>query len=531
MLTAAQQNITTNGSRAYDALTSVMAGAIGIFSPQRACFYRYGREVLRSYAAGELSGANQNWNPRGKSADAEIKRGGKLITARARDLVQNNSYVSGAIDKICNNVVRRGIKPQARLRLPDGSPNKKVNKALERLWARWSRYADLSLQNSFAAIQRLVLRHVWIDGEVLIHRVWDTTLRGIVPLRLEVIECDLLDTTVDGNLANGNIGRRGVELDPATGRPVAYHILPQHPGDYLFGKSFGAATRIPATEIIHIFISRRASQSRGVSWLAAILIESHDLGEYKSYEMIGAKLLSAFGFFVKSTIPDGGMGAGFGIPSTQLGPGGKPLADATLPDYIQPGRIQRLPFGTEVTAAGNNRPGPQYEAFVRDSIRGMSTGTGMSYESFSNDYNAASYSSARSASLEERLAYQGQQAFLDEKLNDRVWAWFLEGAWLAGLLPEIRDYAVDPLPYHEAVAWQDPGWTWVDPLKDSKAADTGLANATTTRNKISSQCGEDWEDDIIEPLIREEEQLTRLYELRAKNQKLQKEETANVAVA
>jgi len=531
MMAAPPPSISAVSARAYAAVTSAVSGVIGIFSPRHACFYRHGREVLRSYAAGELSGPNQTWNPRGKSGDAEIKRGAKLITARARDLVQNNSYVSGAIDKICNNVVRRGIKPQARLRLPDGTPDKPNNKALERLWGRWARYADLAGQNSFAAIQRLVLRHVWIDGEVLLHRVWDNALRGIVPLRLEVIECDHLDTMVDGELTNGNIGRRGVELDPATGRPVAYHVLDQHPGDYLFRGAFGSSRRIPASEIRHIFANRRASQSRGISWLSAILIESHDLGEYKSFEMIGAKLLSAFGFFVKSTVPEGGMGAGFGIPSNQLGPDGKPLADAPLPDYIQPGRIQRLPFGTEIQAAGNTRPGAQYEAFVRDSIRGMSTGTGMSYESFSNDYNAASYSSARSASLEERLAYQGQQAFLDEKLNDPVWAWFLEAAWLAGLLPGIRDYAVDPLPYHEAVSWQDPGWTWVDPLKDSKAADTGLANATTNRTKISSQCGEDWEDDIIEPLIREEEQLTRLYELRAKNQQLQKEVSSNGAVA
>lgn len=507
------------GLRTYDTVTALVGGAIGFFSPRKACFYRYDREVLRSFVSGELTGPNQNWHPRSKSGDTDIKRGQKLITARARDMVKNNGYVAGAIEKICNNVVRRGITPQAKHKTPAGQPNKTLNKTIEKQWGRWSRYADIAGHNSYYAIQRLVLRHVWIDGEVLIHRTWDTSLRGIAPLRLEVIECDQLDTLVDGELANGNIGRRGIEVDPSTGRPVAYHVLDQHPGDYLFLGSLGRSRRLPAADIIHVFDKRRASQTRGVSWLAAILMEAYDLGEYKSIERIGAKLAAAFGIFVKSNTPDVQSGAGIGIPASQLGPNGKPDATTgTLPDYIDPGRIQRLPYGTDITVASHNRPGTQYEPFIRDSVRGMSTGTGMSYESFSNDYTAASYSSARSASLEERLSYQGQQFFLDEKLNDRVWAWFFEAAWLAGLLPEIRDYATDPAPYHEAVSWQDPGWTWVDPLKDSKAADTGLNNATTTRSKINAQCGDDWEDDVLAPLIYEEEQLTRLYELRRKNQ-------------
>ena len=505
-------------ANAYNAVTALMGGVIGMFSPRSACMYRYGREVYRSYAAGELTGPNQNWNPRRTSADADIKRGHRVVTNRARDLARNNGNISGAIGKICNNVVRRGIKPQAKFKDASGNLNKALNKKVEAAWSRWQLYADITAHDSFQALQRLVLRHVWIDGEVLVHRVWSRDKKNIVPLRLEVIECDHLDHTVDGQLANGNIGRRGIEVDPETGRPVAYHVLDQHPGDYLFRGSMGSARRIPAEDIIHVFDKQRASQTRGISWFAAILIEAYDLSDYKAFERIGAKLAAAFGIFVKSNFPEV-AGAGIGLPSNQVGPGGVPRtpSDVTLPDYIDPGRIQRMPAGTEIQIASHNRPGTQYEPYVRDSERSMSTGTGMSYEAFSNDYSEASYSSARSASLEERLSYQGQQDFLNEKLNARVWAWFIEAMWMAGNLPEVRDYRFDPLPYHEAVAWQNPGWTWVDPLKDSKAAETGISNATTTRAKISAQAGEDWEDDVLGPLIYEEELLEKLYELRAAN--------------
>ena len=514
--------------KAYNAVTAVVAGAIGVVSPRGAWRYRVGRESLRSYVAAEITGPNQNWRPRNRSADAEIKRGHKLITARARDLVRNNSYVAGAIEKICNNVVRRGIRPQAQFRVK-GQPDRPRNRLIEAHFERWSRYADVSGHNSFAALQRLILRHIWVDGEILLHRVWDNSLKGIAPLRLEVIESDHLDARIDGALSNGNIGRRGVEVDPATNRPVFFHVLDQHPGDdYRLGGQ-AATSRIPAADIIHVYDKRRASQTRGVSWLAAILMESYDLSEYKAYERIGARLAAAFGIFVKTSYPDGGMGAGIGVPAKQFGPDGEllPSADIEMPDYIEPGRIQKMPYGSEIQVASHNRPGTQYEPFVTDSVRGMSTGSGMSYEAFSNDYTAASYSSARSASLEERLSYQGQQLFLNEKCNARVWAWFLEAAYLAGLLPSSADYAADPLVWHEAVVWQNPGWTWVDPLKDSKAAGEGLTNCTTTRTTISAQLGEDWEDDILATLVHEEEQLSRLYELRAKNQTKQQEDVAH----
>lgn len=503
--------------RAYDAVTALVGGIIAPFSPVKAAFYRHGRDVYRTYVAGELDGPNRHYRPRNKSADAEIKRASRWLTARVRDQVQNNGYISGAIDKICNNVVRRGIRPQANFKRPDGSPNTALNEKAEKIWARWARYADATGHDSVAALQRLILRHVWIDGEILVHRSWDFSRKNIVPLRLEVIECDMLDTLVDGILPNGNIGRRGVEVDKDTGAAVAFHVLDHHPGDYLHLGTYGHSRRIDAADMIYIFDRRRASQTRGISWLAAIVMEAYDLSEYKSIERIGAKLAAAFGVFLKSNFPDI-VGGGIGLPGGQQGKKiDTGVSWGDMPDYINPGRIQRLPFGADIAIAEHNRPGTQYEPYVRDSVRGMSAGTGMSYESFSNDRSNSSYSSGRDGSLENRLSYGGQQWFLNEKLNDKLWAWFIEAAWLAGMLPELRDYAADPLPCHEAVTWQNPGWTWVDPLKDGMAADRGINNVTTTRTKINAQQGEDW-NETLDEAIREEEKLSRLYELRAQNQ-------------
>ncbi len=472
--------------KAYDAWTSLVAGSLGLFSPGRAMAFRHAREHYRSYTAAAKTGPNQRWRPKNESADALIRKDQALIISRCRDLARNNPYISGAIRKICNNVVRQGIKPQARNRKGDRL-HKTLNDRLETAWARWSRRenADVLGHDSYYALQALVLCHLWVDGECIVHRVWE---KDRPAFKIEVLECDLLDCQVDGVLPNGNIARRGIEYDKTTGRPTAYHIYDSHPGDYVLG--FPKSQCYPAEDVIHVFHRERASQFRGVSWFAALVMDAFDLSEYQRFERIGAKLAAAFGIFLKSQYPEAGIG----------GIGGGP---EDPPDYIEPGRIQKLPTGTEIQFASHKRPGETYSPYVRTSLKGLSAGSAMSYAAFANDYTESSYSAERSASLEERLSYQGQQAFLNEKLNDPVWAWFLEGLYWAGDLPA---YPKNAETYRSEVFWQAPGWTWVDPLKDAKAAEIDIRLGITTRRRLAAQRGLDW-DDTVEQLKREKEQM------------------------
>lgn len=498
----------------YNGLTRMVAGGLALLSPALGLSYLIGRETYRSYTAGSMRGPNKRWMPRNRSGDAEIRQDHKLIMSRCRDLARNNPYIKGILIKICNNVVRTGIRPQARVRKKDGSLDVELNKALEAWWRKWSRkkHVDVAGHDSLASIQKLVLRHIWTDGEVLVHRVWDRSLlkKGVVPFRLEVLECDMLADFIDGDLGNGITARRGIGFNKK-GRPVKYFILPAHPGDYQSLSSRSNVIEIDASDISHVYEKERASQTRGVSWFAAIIMEAFDLSDYQSFERIGAKLAAAFGIFVKTQYPEL-LGGGI---SPLAGTGQDPVSK--LPDYIEPGRIQSLPVGTEIQIASHNRPGQTYEPYVKSSLKGLSAGVTTSYSSFSNDYSDSSYSADRAAKLEERLSYGGQQGFLNEKLNEDLWQWFCEGVFLSGLAP-LADFATEPERYTEAAEFQVPGWTWVDPLKDSKAAETDLNNSITTRKKLLAARGDDF-DETIEQLVYEEEQLLNLNKLKAENKK------------
>lgn len=254
----------------------------------------------------------------------------------------------------------------------------------------------------FYDLQKLFVRHMWIEGEFFLHRFFDHDLlkRGLCPLGLEILETDFLDSSINAVSENGNTIKGGIEYN-RLGRPVAYHLFKEHPGESIWGTSFGDTHRIPATEVKHVFHKRRASQGRGVSWLASIIMEMRDFSEYQTNERIASRLAAAFGIFIESPYPEHQIRHPFdGIEEDNV----PSISD--IPKYLEPGRIDVLPTGMKISSAQFNRPGQTYEPFTKTSLKSASTGTPLSYENFSNDYEGATYSSARQAVLEEMLGYR-----------------------------------------------------------------------------------------------------------------------------
>jgi lambda family phage portal protein len=502
--------------RIHRAVTAVVGGAVGLVSPAAACrYYKHRRNLLniakRGYEAGQPGGPNANWRPVNKSADAEIRQDGDRLRARSRDLVRNDPRIKGAvgaIGTIVNNVVHTGIWPQAVFRNQNGGTRARLNAAVEALWHSWAPRACVT-GGSLYALQRLGLTHLIQDGEFLIHAVYDRKA-PILPLRFELLEADQIDSAVDGELSSGNLARRGVEFDQS-GRVTAYWVLPYHPGDsgLMALRSLGQSRRIPAVDCRLVFHRERISQTRGVSWLSAVAMRAFDLTEYDSYEMIGAKLAAAFGVFIKEPFQDG---------AATFGPDGEDKSRA-IPDYIDPGMIRRLPPGADVTIAEHNRPGNNYRDFQVHNQQAVAAGMGMSYETLSKDYSRATFSSARQAILEERRGYRVMQDFYCETLLSFVWERFLTAAVLSGrtVLPGFES---GPWSYLDGVAWQLPGWTWIDPQKDAKASASRIELGISSRTQEAREQGRDFEESIAEQM-REEELLLELARKRAERRELE----------
>ena len=469
--------------RIGSAITQGVAQIIGTVAPGAAISYIRKRQALASYAGASRSGPNRDWRPSNKSSDEMIKRDHSMLRARARSLVRDSSHVSGALRKICNNVVYKGITPQARLRTSAGELRESRNSRAENVWRQWASRVRLYEK------ENLILRHWWQDGELFVHWFFDQDLlnEGLIPLNLELLECDHLDTSQTLELQQNKI-KQGIEYN-AKGEPVAYWLFPEHPGNSSI-LSRGGPRRYPADVVDHLFIRERISQNRGIPWLASIIMEMRDFSEYQNAERIAARLAAAFGVFVTTPYPESYTG---GSP---IGGDGSSTSLDDLPDYLDPGRIQPIPPGMDIKTAANERPGSSYEPFTKNVLRGGSTGVGMSYEAFSNDYSEASYASARSASLEERRGYQVQQTLLTRLFHQQCW----DRLWRMNALARLEP----SLPKEMPVIWQTPGWPWVDPDKDSKAAERDIKNGLNSRHKICLERGTDYPE-IVEDLKREEE--------------------------
>lgn len=467
----------------FNGWTSIACSLMGLVSPVAALNYARSRQVLLSYRtdykASSRRGPNAKWNPSRDSADAMIRRDRDLAVARSRELVRDSEHVSGALRRICNNVVFKGIWPQISA---SKALDIKLCRKLEKVFKKWAMVVD------YDGIQRLILRHLWQDGEILVHYFPDPTFikKGVVPLGIELIETDQLDRMIDGELGGGNYARHGIEYD-SYGHKTAYHILPVYPGDGCIYR--GDSRRIPAEQIEHIFERERASQSRGMPWLTTIVMTMHDFEDYQNSERIAARLMASFAYFVYNTTP--GM-SGKGFPGAENGSG--------LPKYLTgPGQILDVPAGKQVEAQQYNRPGDSYESFSKNTLKGASAGVGASYESFSNDYSDASYSSARSATLEERRGYEVLQWLLNKKINNPTFTRFWSFLFLSG--------AYADLPAEPEVSWLNPGWSWVDPTKDANAAKTELLDLkTVSRREICARQGRDL-DDVVNDLAHENEML------------------------
>jgi lambda family phage portal protein len=462
-----------------DFFSRTIAKTIGAFFPKTALNFLYHRQILANYTGARPDGSNSAWMPTNQSADSILARDRVRLLARARDLERNTGHISGAMNKICNNVVYTGIFPQSRLRKSDNKLNKELNNSIEDQFKLWSEHEDVN----FYDIQELVLRHLWVDGEVLIHKYFDRDLykQGLCPLNLEVLECDFIDSSHHGITENGNEIKSGIEYN-SKGKPVAYYLHKEHPGDSLFSRFSGEVQRIPAENICHVFHKKRGSQGRGVSWLASIIIEMRDFSEYQSSERIGARLAAAFGAFIESPYPE------HQVNHPLLNEEGTSIDD--IPKYFEPGRIDVLPPGMKINVAQYNRPGTSYEPFTKTSLKSASAGTNLSYENFSNDYEGSSYSSARQAVLEERRGYRKMQFFLNRHFNNWVWKHWCNFAQISQLIPSN--------PRIIPVNWQNPGWAWIDPAKDAKGAQMELDMRITTRRRLAAERGLDWDEEIEE---------------------------------
>jgi lambda family phage portal protein len=442
-------------------------------------------EAPKRIFAGAVNGRlTSDWIASSGSQDSEIKSSLVLLRNRSRQLIRDVDYCRSAQRAVRNNVIGCGIGMQSQVRMKRGGKlNSAVNSMIEMKWEKWKKKHNCHTAGmlDFSAMERTIMDSVFESGEIYVRLITQAMGDMKTPLALELIESDLLDESYNEVLGNGNHVKMGVELSK-WGRPVAYHFRNRHPGDYSsVDYSKTSRVRIPADEILPLFITDRVNQNRGVPWLSSAIMRLRQMSQYEEAEIIAARATAALMGFIES--PDGE------VPSDGI-------IDGDRVTDFEPGVFKYLAPGEKVSVPNITRPGGQFDPFMRAMLRGVSAGAGVSYETISKDYSQSNYSSSRLSLLDDRDNWKVLQSWIICNFHEIVFKKWLDLSVLSGEL-EIKDYELNPDAYC-VPKWMPRGWSWIDPAKEVQAYKDAIRCGFATQSEVIAQSGGDFEELMIQ---------------------------------
>lgn len=413
------------------------------------------------------------WKRPGTSADAALSLSLPLLRNGSRDLTRNNPWAEKALQVIENNTIGTGITGQIT------HDNASKAKTMNQLWDDWAKTTDIDADGrlDLVGLEGQIMRTIAESGEVLIRRRYRRRRSGLaIPIQIQILEPDHLDSTKDGPLANGGEIKNGIEFNK-TGQRVAYYLFEQHPGEARMLKGSFTSYRIPASDIIHAYDSKRAGATRGYPWVAAAIRRLKDFDDYEDAQLVKQKIAACFTAFIHDMNNAGGA---TGLDKD--GPKEEQL------EYLQPGVIERLPPGKDIKFP--NVPAVQnYGEYTVNILRGVAAAYGVTYEALTGDYANVNFSSGRMGWIEMgRNVNRWQYGIMKVQVLDRIARWFFGGVTLAG-----QDSS------GAKIKWMMPRREMIDPTKEIPAIIKGVRAGITSLSRTHASMGFD-SDEIFDEI-------------------------------
>lgn len=422
---------------------------LGWFSPQaamRRIAWRRAYEAASNYAYSDWDRASAT------SANTEVGAGQSELQRKSRDLARNSPWAIKALNTIVSNTVGSGIIANIKGR------NKTQEKRLKQLWtevAETNKCDAYGLHN-FYGLQALAMRSIVEGGEIIAPKLIEKDAPKLKILESEFINQDL----------NTRPYIRGVKV--VDDKPAAYVIFKQHPGDRDAFATTADYVEIPADRILHAFKQERPGQIRGVPWSYGVIETLKDLADYQ-YSTLVARKISACLVGVITT--DGNQSA---LPGSDL----KAKREAEL--QMNPGTMRYLGPGEDVKFSSPPTING-YAEFVRESMRAVAAGYGVSYEALTGDYSQVNFSSGRMGAHEFRRNIDSWRwNILIPMFCEPFFQLFLEWAKIQGV--DINDAYCE---------WVPPAYIMIDPTKEITASKEAVLAGFTSRSQVIREQGYD----------------------------------------
>lgn len=201
------------------------------------------------------------------------------------------------------------------------------------------------------------------------------------------------------------------------------------------------------------------AQSRGVSWLAPMILPMGELADYQEAQILKQRMAA--------------LVAGV-ITSQEDAVGGKDGGAAKGLEDLEPGALVTAPPGSTVTFTNPPRV-EAYAEFMREGLSSIAMAGGITYESLSGNLSGVNFSSGRMGRMEmDRNVEAWQEMLMIAQFCRGVERWCREAWSLQPVLPsEVL-----------ALDWTAPRRALIDPGKEIDAAITEIDAGLQSRQGV-----------------------------------------------
>lgn len=443
------------------------------------------------------------WNPSIADADSATVPDLARLRSRSRDAVRNQPLAGGAIATTVTNVVGSGLTLRSTIDAnylgmsPEQAEEWQNNTEREfELWAD-SENCSLNRTLNFYDTTELAFRSTLENGDCFTNLPRKPVAGSPYDLRLQLIEADRV-CNPSFSFDSPNMVA-GVEKDDG-GAPLAYHVLKQHPGNWLYvtGQSWNWDRLLAYNgktglrNVLHLYKSLRIGQTRGVPMLAPVIEPLKMLGRYQEHVLMAAAVAALFSVFVK-TQSAGGLGNM--LPSI-----GSPVVSSATPQAtvndikLGSGNIVDLNPGEEVEFADPKVPNSNFDPFFLAIVRQIGVGLEIPFEILIKHYTA-SYSAARAAMLDAWKFFSNRRKWLANNFCQPIYEIWLADAVALGRISAPGFFA-DPMvrKAYCGAQWNGPGRGMINEKDEVAAAEKRIAlGMTTADEETAAYNGTDWD--------------------------------------
>lgn len=450
-------------------------------------------DIRASYAAARTSRFRRTRNVPLQGAAADYHYSSEAdwlkMLEYARDMDRNDAVVGPVVNRAVANEIQDGLLPD-----PD-TGNLDVDRMIADKWREWAEDADacdVAGELNFHEMEKLVSRHVKIDGDVM-----------ALPLEsgaLEIVESHRCRTprNTKRNVVHGVLldrSRRHLEywftkdeIDPwkqvnRVSDTLAYPVRDEDGNRILF----------------HVLHPKRVSQTRGVTAFAPVFDLLGMFEDTNYAKLVAQQIMSCFTIFRERDINfTSGDNPILGATTTETLSDGQSQTTVNLSPGLQ---INGLP-GETYKFGNPSIPDPQFFEHLKFILTLVGINLGLPLVLVLLDAKETNFSGWRGAVDQARLGFRSNQRQLIARFHRPVYLWKVR-QWAFENPQWERKKGVVSLLKHK---WNPPSWPYIEPMKDAQADALRLEKNLTSPRRLHAERGRDWSD-VVDELVEDRAQL------------------------